>query len=216
MILNTLKDRSRLPSRVVILDVFRSSNTIIQLLQQGAADVIAVEDEAEARAYRARGYRAYGERGGRRLAGFDGDNSPTGVEPAVRGESVVLTTSGGTRCINACPPHSELFIGSFANAAALLRHLHQSGTGAVGFWAVGVAGTRDADEDLLCARYLEAGYAGHPADFDAVHEQLLGCPGAARLRELDQHDDLDFCTRLDSHDVVPTGTWTGSAWSIGR
>jgi 2-phosphosulfolactate phosphatase len=44
---------------------------------------------------------------------------------------------------------------------------------------------------------------GETPDFAGVRDRVLSSSGADRLRRLGQTDDLEWCTTLDSHDVVP-------------
>ncbi|MGE4298003.1 MAG: 2-phosphosulfolactate phosphatase [Desulfovibrionaceae bacterium] len=201
---STLRDAHRLNGTVVILDIYRSSNTILELLHNGAARVVPVEAVETAQALKAAhpDWVLLGERGGETLPGFEGGNSPCEFGPdAAAGRTFILTTSGGTRCIDACGSR-EFVIGSFANAAALIAHLRAVG-GPATFWAVGDFATHDAEEDVVCARYLAALLAGEAPDFAAARAAMLDCPGADRLRRLHQLDDLDYCTRLDCRTVVP-------------
>jgi 2-phosphosulfolactate phosphatase len=89
----------------VVIDALRASVTIISALVVGAVKVIPVLTVAEARAYVGQeGYLVTGERGGVQIEGFHFGNSPTelGRQAAeVRGKTLVLTTSSGTRCVEA-------------------------------------------------------------------------------------------------------------------
>jgi 2-phosphosulfolactate phosphatase len=208
-VLSTLADKHRLGPVVVVIDVYRSSNTILAALARGARRVMAVAGEDQARTLKVAhpDWIALGERGGIKLDGFDGDNSPCGA-PAEAGATVLLTTSGGTRCIDACPADADVVIGSFANARAVIDTLR--GGPEPSFWAVGVAGDTAAGEDVLCAQALQDLWQGRSPDVAALTTRLLSCPGAARLRELGQHDDLDYCTAMDTLALVPRRkAWDG-------
>lgn len=200
-----LEDARRLPRRVVVIDVFRSSNTVIELLSRGAARVIPVAEIGEARAIVAAnpGCLLLGERNGERLPGCDGDNSPTQQLPGLDGATVALTTSGGTRCIASCGRGREIWMGSFANGRALVHRLLAEGADDVGFWAVGVAGEISAAEDELCAAWMDGLWRGSRQEAEPLRERLLGCDGAGRLRDLGQHADLEYCCLFDSRTVTP-------------
>ena len=210
LVLDTLRDSNRLSGTVVIIDVFRSSNTIIELLHCGAARIVPVKDVAAAKNLKTLypEWILLGERGGTTLEGFDGGNSPTEFSPEqAAGRTFILTTSGGTRCIESCVDH-EFIIGSFANASAVARWLKAKGCEAR-FWAVGRNAAASAEEDLLCARYLEGLFADTPLSFEALMKELLDCPGAERLRCLGQREDLAYCTQLDIRSIVPVGRRLG-------
>jgi|SaaInlStandDraft_6_1057023.scaffolds.fasta_scaffold60506_2 phosphosulfolactate phosphohydrolase-like enzyme len=209
-IFRLLKDSILLPKIVVVIDVFRSSNTIIEMLTCGAKMVIPTAEVSDAIALKKKNHRwlAFGERQGIKIDGFDGDNSPTQVDRQVLDRTIVLTTSGGTRAINACKNEKIVYFGSFANAKALIRRLRVSHKGDdIGFWAVGVEGNKIALEDELCAQYLNALWKDEVVNFDNYRDDLLSCPGAVRLHNLKQNKDLDYCTTVDSRDVVPILNW---------
>jgi 2-phosphosulfolactate phosphatase len=160
-ILSTLIDAKRQTDVIVVIDAFRASNTIIELLAQGAERVVPVRDEDAARRLKEAhpDWLLLGERRGVRLAGFDGDNSPSNLPSDVAGKVVILSTSNGTRIIEACQPDNEVLIGSFANATAIIATLRAKACETPSFWAVGLIDGTYAEEDMLCARYLYSLFA---------------------------------------------------------
>jgi 2-phosphosulfolactate phosphatase len=204
-ILSTLADAARQTDVIVVHDVFRASNTIIELLAAGAERVVPVLEEAAARRLKAAhpDWLLLGERGGVRLPGFDGDNSPSGLPDGVAGKVAILTTSGGTRILDACAPGATVLIGSFANAAAVVAALHAAGAMDPTFWAVGEAGAAPAEEDVLCALYLRELFAGRTPDFALAERAARAGSGGDRLRRLGLHADLELCLQLDRRAIVP-------------
>ena len=87
----------------LVIDVLRASTTIVTALGNGAACVMPIEHVDDARACKtALGPDAIlaGERDGDPPDGFDLGNSPLEFTPArVRGRSIILTTSNGTRAL---------------------------------------------------------------------------------------------------------------------
>jgi 2-phosphosulfolactate phosphatase len=187
---------------VVIIDVYRASNTVLALLAAGAQRVALV---AELELARRLGqdhpqWLLLGERGGLTPEGFEGGNSPTaaaGLKPW--GRTVILTTSAGTQAVHRLGAASAIFYGSFANASALTRALRGLAPRRVSFLPMGLAGREPAEEDDLAAHWLRDCLLGKRPDFAPVRRRLLACAGADRLRGLGQDDDLAFCTTLDSH-----------------
>lgn len=196
----------RITGAVVVIDVFRASNTIVALLAAGAAEVALVADLDRARELKAaRPERILlAERGGETVPGSDGGNSPAHASALVSpGARVILSTSAGTRAVHRLTAAQAVLFASFANAAAVVRFLRGAPVERVTFLPMGLEAREPALEDDLAAEYLTAALAGVPAGFAAMREQLLACPGADRLRRLRQDDDLDWCTRLDTVDLVP-------------
>src|SRR5215216_4070872 len=114
---------ARAGSAVVVVDAFRASTTIAILVHKGAL-VVPVASIEEARSYAGANLRA-GERGSARVAGFDFGNSPTEIAEAEvpAGSMVVLTTTNGTRVIEASRGASTILTGAFVNASSLADEL---------------------------------------------------------------------------------------------
>lgn len=208
MILSTLSDAGRQTGVIVVLDVFRASNTMIELLAQGAARVVPVLEEADARRLKAAhpDWLLLGERQGKRLPGFDGDNSPAGVAEiagGVAGRTAILTTSGGTRILDACAPEAEVLIGSFGNARAVIETLRSMKAADPSFWAVGLAADTPAEEDVLCALYLQELFAGRTPNAELAMSAARAGSGGDRLRRLGLEADLELCLTPDSRTLVP-------------
>ena len=107
---------------VLVIDVLRASTTIVSALTHGCRALIPVADPDEARR-RARaapgGALLAGERRGETLPGFDLGNSPIEVAgPHIRGRTVLLTTSNGTRALLAARKASAIGVAGFVNLAA--------------------------------------------------------------------------------------------------
>jgi 2-phosphosulfolactate phosphatase len=196
----------RITGAVVVIDVFRASNTIMALLAARAAEVALVSDLDRARALKvAHPERVLlAERGGETVPGSDGGNSPVSSPRLVGpGARVILSTSAGTRAAHRLVAAHPVLFASFANAAAVVRALRESGAERVTFLPMGLEAREPALEDDLAAEYLTLAVSGSPPPFGPIRGQLLACPGAERLRRLGQIDDLEWCTWLDTTDVVP-------------
>lgn len=194
-----------LDGAVVILDIFRASNTVLALLAAGATRVALVAGLNRARGLKAShpDWLLLGERGGLAPEGFEGGNSPAGaagLKP--RGRAAILTTSAGTQAVHRLGAASAVFYGSFANASALARALRGLGPTRVSLLPMGLEGREPAEEDDLAADWLRDQLLGRRRDFAPVRTRLLACAGARRLRGLGQDDDLDFCAALDTHILV--------------
>lgn len=191
---------------VVVIDVFRASNTIISLLASGAREVALFADLEQARAFkRAEPKRPLlGERGGIAPDDFDGGNSPSNAPRVVpEGAAPILTTSAGTQAVARLTSADLILFASFANAAAVVRVLNEIKPLSVTLLPMGLEAREPAVEDDEAARWLLALLEGETPDFTGVRDRLLSCSGADRLRRLGQSDDLEWCTTVDSRSVVP-------------
>jgi 2-phosphosulfolactate phosphatase len=173
----------------------------------------------EAAAYLADpGCRVAGERGGARVPGFHYGNSPTEIlaqRAEVRGRVLVLTTSNGTRCVNAAlDGAAALLMGSTVNASAVASAavaLARHHMGDVTLVAAGL-GDQPSDEDtyaqrLLAARLRVSGATAQVPipDVDEAKSLrvYLASEAAVRLSRLGYGADVHFCSQIDVWDTVP-------------
>ena len=142
---------------VLVVDVLRASTSIISALGAGCAAVVPVAEPAEAlvraRAARADGVLAAGERRGLPIAGFDLGNSPLEfADGRARGRTVVFTTSNGTRALLAARGAAAVGVAAFVNASAAAAWARAAGRDVVVLCA-GERGHRSL-EDWVCAGFL--------------------------------------------------------------
>ena len=192
---------------MVVIDVFRASNTIISLLGAGAKEVFLLADIEKARPLKARYPERplLGERGGITPDDFDGGNSPANAGSLIApGASPILTTSAGTQAIARLRAADTIVFASFANATAVAETIRRRRPSSVTTAAHGAGGAR-AGAGGRRGRGVDRRSAstGRSQDFVEVRRRLLECDGAARLRRLGQDDDLAFCTELDTRSLVP-------------
>jgi 2-phosphosulfolactate phosphatase len=191
---------------VVVIDVFRASNTIIALLDAGAREVFLLADLERARALKNENPRRplIGERGGVAPDDFDGGNSPSKVPALIApGDAPILTTSAGTQAVARLTSAETVLFASFANASAVAARIRTLGTPAVTMLPMGLEGRTPAVEDDEAARWITGLLEGRDQDFESVRGKLLDCDGARRLKRLGQEDDLSACTELDTRSLVP-------------
>ena len=103
----------------VVIDVLRATTTITRALESGYRQVLACGDLDEARELAAKVAGSVvlaGERQCVKPEGFDLGNSPREFEGEPRAETLVLTTTNGTRAIVTAAGHAEVVvIGSLLN-----------------------------------------------------------------------------------------------------
>src|ERR671915_1184970 len=125
------RSAARAGAAVVVVDAFRASTTIATLVSRGAR-VVPVASVECARTYAGADFRA-GERGSAKVAGFDFGNSPTEIlEAEVPPYStVVLSTTNGTRVVEAAGGAPAVLAGAFVNASALADELAEGDYGSL-------------------------------------------------------------------------------------
>lgn len=159
----------------VVIDVLRASTTMATALAEGASAVLPVRDVAEARGRAAAlGPPAItgGERGGRRIDGFDLGNSPREYgRDRVAGRTVVFTTTNGTAAIDACRDAREVIVGAIVNrtaaAAAARRLALAAGVADVHLVCAGTDGLETREDLLGAGAILDAAGIGADDDLDA-------------------------------------------------
>jgi 2-phosphosulfolactate phosphatase len=109
-----------------------------------------------------------GEIDGRPIPGFDVGNSPSAIEHLdLSGRRVVQRTSSGTQGVVAATGADAIVLGSFVIAGATVRYLRERAK-EVTIVAMGQNALEEADEDLLCARYLAAALQGARPELPTV------------------------------------------------
>ncbi|MAV35554.1 MAG: 2-phosphosulfolactate phosphatase [Planctomycetaceae bacterium] len=219
-------------STVVVIDVLRASTTVVTALAAGARTVFPCLEIEEALEVAQRfGEQAVlgGERGGRRIAGFDLGNSPAEyVAETVADKVVVFTTTNGTRAMQVCRSAERVLIGAFVNHTVVAEHLATCAK--VDLVCAGTRGevTR---EDVLFAGAIVARLAGpttalndasrlawdawsgaitQPPEHRLLTASLQDSQGGRNLLEIGQAADIAFAAQLDMTDLLPeldVGSW---------
>jgi 2-phosphosulfolactate phosphatase len=205
----TPDEAERAPTAVVV-DVVRASSTIVQALAAGYRRVLCCAEVEEARRLAAEldGAVLAGERKAVAIPGFDLGNSPREfTEPL--GETLVLTTTNGTRAVLAAAASSEtVLVGSLLNLEAVAAAARDGGD--VEVVCAGVQGRFTIDDAYCAGRIAEllgddrsdaAEAAVRLARSFASAQEGLGASGNPEHALL--ADDIAWCARESVLDVVP-------------
>jgi 2-phosphosulfolactate phosphatase len=199
----------------IVIDVLRATSTMAQALAAGYRRVLCCSDADEARAAAAAegGAVLAGERGTVRIDGFDFGNSPREfLEPAA--ETVVLTTTNGTRLLLAAAARCDLvLVGSLLNLDAVVRAAAETQVEDVAVLCAGVQGELAMDDAYVAGR-MAAALGGGLTDSSAAamrlagsfatNEEGLGASQSARNLHASGLDaDIAWCARESVLDVVP-------------
>ena len=198
----------------IVVDVLRATSTITQAIAAGYRQVFCCEgvDEARALGQARAGSLLAGERQCVRIPGFDLGNSPSEFVE-LRGDSVVLTTTNGTRALVAAAARCErVLAGSLLNLAAVVDAAREGG-GDVTVLCAGVLGAFAMDDAYVAGRIAEL-LGGDPTDaaraamllrasFPDARAGLAASQSARNLVAADLEEDIDWCARVSVLDVVP-------------
>ena len=204
---------------VVVLDVLRATSAICTAMEHGLKEIIPVATVEEARKLQSEGYLAAAERGGQIVDGFDMGNSPYSyMDPALKGKSVVLTTTNGTKAINMAKDKETVVIGSLNNLDALCEWLIKQRRDIL----VLGSGWKDKFnlEDTICAgaiadKCLKSGrfFADEDSTVaakfiyrsarDNMFAFLKASSHRRRLRKLNLNEDVKYCLTPNNCKAIP-------------
>jgi 2-phosphosulfolactate phosphatase len=200
----------------VVVDVLRASSTIVAALGAGFERVLCTATPEGAWQLRGDGRALAGERGCRRIEGFDYGNSPQAFEraraerPGAR-ELVLCTTNGTPAVLAAAQAAEHVLVGSLLNLDALIAAIPAGGD--VTIVCSGTDG-RFALEDAYTAGRIVARLSGARSDaalaaerlassYPDAREPLARSADAAVLRATGQAADIAYCARESVSAVVP-------------
>ncbi len=206
-------------SVVVVVDILRATSAICAAFMNGARHIIPVENSAEARRYKDKGYLVAAERDGLVLEFADFGNSPFNFTPErIHNRDIVYSTTNGTRTIHMASGAHAVAIGSYLNLSALVEWLT----------------LQKRDVVVLCAGWknkfsledaLFAGALSHElmktSRFLTICDSVTGVSDlwemarsnpyhyilkAAQKQRLAKHgldDVIEFCHTIDQTNIVP-------------
>lgn len=204
---------------IVVIDVLRATSAICAAIENGVKGIIPVDSVDEARAYLKKGYLAAAEREGQIVEGFPMGNSPISfLNPELKGETIVLTTTNGTKAIKIAENKETVIIGSLNNLGALTKWLIRQERNTL----VLASGWKDKFnlEDTICAGaiidgVLESGKFASKEDssvaakfiYRSAKENIFSYLKASshrrRLRKLNLNADVNYCLTPNNLTAIP-------------
>jgi 2-phosphosulfolactate phosphatase len=210
-----------------VVDILRATTTMCAALHHGAKAILPVASTEEAlrlaQTIGSADVLLAGEQNCLRIPGFQLGNSPLEmVEPVVRGKTLVVSTSNGTKALLACQGAQSVYPTAAVNLSAAAekgREVLESG-GAV---AVLCAGRENAFslDDAYCAGRLLAAMLGDRRPRSGLNDAAIACLDLVRryglywrrplaysragreLTKLGFADDIEDAARLDAYPVLP-------------
>jgi 2-phosphosulfolactate phosphatase len=185
----------------IVVDVLRATSTMTQALAAGYRRVLCCAEIEEARviAESESSVKLAGERRLEHIEGFDFGNSPRELAGEPAAETLVLTTTNGTRLlVDAAARFEQVLVGSLLNLGAVAAAARATGEDVDAYCAgriVTVLGGNHMDSAAAAAR-LAASYP----------DSLAGLGASRSARNLRRHgleDDIEWCARENALDVVP-------------
>ena len=206
----------------VVIDVLRSTTTIIHALAAGCKDVRPCAEVEEARrladSMRAGRVVLAGERGGLPPAGFDLGNSPRDFNARTcKGATVVFTTSNGIAAILRAAAAERVLAGAFVNYSAVCEQV-KADARPVHIICAGSDGAPALEDTLLAGAVVDCladeievhlnDSARLAWDCFENHGRVLAgalgvCKGGLLLKSLGLEQDLDAAAEVDKFNLVP-------------
>lgn len=210
----------------VVIDVLRATTTITHALANGARCVIPCQTIEETQMLRASHPAALlgGERGGKKIEGFDLGNSPAEYSPeTVTGKTILFTTTNGTKAMQACRAADEIWIASFVNLTALCNQLAQHPH--IHIVCAGTDGEITREDVLLAGAIVDHLSVDAPSPIelndqaqiatDAWQEAKLGLTsvslaerlkmsrGGKNVLRIGLENDIEIAATVDKFELVP-------------
>lgn len=207
---------------VVVIDVLRATSVMVTALNNGCDKIIPVKEIEEAIDIASKDRNKYllgGEREGIKIDKFDFSNSPLDyIEDIVKGKSLIMTTTNGTRAIKNSEEAEKIFIGALINGRVVAEKLAKLNKN-VTFVNAGTDGEFSMD-DFITSGYIinclrdimknhctltdiaktsEYVYINNPSIISFVKDALH----YKRMKDLRYNEDLRYCLSKDLINIVP-------------
>ena len=200
---------------VIVTDVIRATSSMVTAFANGVEKIIPVASIEKCKKLKQAGYWIAGEREGKKIAGFDIDNSPFSYKNnQFQGKAIAMNTTNGTKAIVQAATAKEVIIGAFLNLNAIVQYSLQQPNDVV----ILCAGHQDNVniEDTLFAGALidkmknqvcladDAAWIAHGL-YQAVQDNLLAYVKNSPLYQFktSQEGDVAFCLQQSKYAVVP-------------
>lgn len=204
---------------IVVIDVLRATSAICAAFNNGVKELIPVSNIDVARDYQTKGYLVGAERKGQIVEGFDFGNSPYSyMIPEVKGQTVVLSTTNGTKSINIAKSAGTVVIGALSNLDVLQKWLVEQNknvlclcsgwqdkfnledticAGAIAEHLLGTGKYTSNDDSSIAAKYL------YLSAKDNIFGYLKSSSHRRRLKKLNLNKDIKFCLTANTAPVIP-------------
>lgn len=207
----------------VVIDILRATSVIVTALGNGAKEIIPVNtvDFAMKVSGNAFGGQTLlgGERNTKKIEGFALGNSPLEYNAeTVKGKSIILYTSNGSKAIVKSKFSENLYICSFGNLNALAEHLVNLNKDVV--IVCSGSGGMFCIEDTVCAgklitemlklneeiEYSDAASASivlNKSFGKSLNKMLTNSEHGRLLIDNGFEEDIKVCAKLNSHNIIP-------------
>lgn len=220
-----------LPDCAVVIDVLRATTTIATALDAGAEAVQAFSDidklMAESEKLLPEKRLRMGERGGKKVEGCDLGNSPLDCTPElVKGKRLFISTTNGTRTLQRVEKASVVIAAAMVNYGEAVNYILKYEPETV--WLVGSGWEGGYSlEDTVCAGAIAQALILPQGPYTIGNDEVIAAIAlyaqwqskllemfrlsshGQRLLGLNGEQDLEYCARVNSIDILPIQTESG-------
>lgn len=221
---NALLDSEVRDRTVVVLEVLRTSSTIVTALHNGAKSIVPAATLGDAARMAAnldaKVFLLGGEKGGIKIDGYHLGNSPSEYsQEVVQNRTLIMHTSNATPAIVNAKSAKSLAIGCFLNLTRVANFLIQENNDTL----IICGGQRNhiSLADVLCVGQLvdllvnayranvtvgDAAYVAHNVyqkDRDQIAERIGASTLGQFLKQTESEGDVAFCTQTDMSSILP-------------
>ncbi len=222
----------------VVIDVLRATTTIACALNNGAASVQTFADldllKKESSLWPSSERILLGERGGKKLEGFDLGNSPIAVtKDVVEDKRIFMSTTNGTRSFARVRDFKNVYAMSLVNRKAVGEKLLSQKNDQVLILGSGWEGSYSLEDSLAAGALASFLMSSKQNSVQIINDELnaaialwtcwetdlIGClrksTHGQRLQRIGNHDqDFLCCSELDNISTVPEQREKGILFSL--
>ena len=216
-------DDSKLENKTaIVIDMFRATSVITTALSNGCREVIpflTIEETKEyADSLNRDEYVLGGERKAVKIEGFDLSNSPLEyTREIVKGKSVLMTTTNGTKTLTKCGAAKRIFIAAMINGKAVAEKLLELNEDVV-IVNAGTNGNFSMD-DYICSGYIinemlkiknnieltdiaKTANIIYESNTDII-SYVKEATHYSVMKSLELDNDIEYCIKKSIIDIVP-------------
>lgn len=219
---------NHIPDVAVVIDVLRATTTISWALKNGADSIQVFDDlhllKEKAKSWDTNKTLMLGERGGRKIDGFDLGNSPLSVtRDVVEGKRLFMSTTNGTKSLQKVENVEYLYSMALTNRKAVAERIVSIKQKEILILGSGWEGSYSLEDSLAAGALVGYLIENYHSEVNIINDELnaalalwyfwkediLKCLKTAthgkRLTNIGNYeDDFKCCSQLDCLDIVPT------------
>ena len=199
-------DTDKIDGFTIVVDVFRAFTVSYFIMENNPKKYIAVDniDLAFKLKNEIPDSILIGERKGIKIEGFDYGNSPTEINNKDFSKNTIIhTTTAGTKGLLRQPVKNCVVVGSFVNAKALVEYVKTNNIKVVNIFCTAEKGKKYGEEDYVFADYLKGKILSEEVDFEEIKQKLrVGSGKVFSKNGFAPYSDFEHCMDLNKFNFI--------------